>query len=91
MKITVRGIHIYFIGFLFMGLNMVYGAYFQAIEASTLSTAISMLRGVGLIVLGLLILPNLFLADGVWMTVPFAEIITLILAIIFSNKLTKPV
>jgi putative MATE family efflux protein len=82
MKITVRGINIYFIGFIIMGLNIVFGAFYQAIEYSMFSMIISVGRGIGFILIGLLILPRLISVDGVWATVPFAEAATLIIAVI---------
>jgi putative MATE family efflux protein len=86
MRITVRGINIYFIGFIIMGLNIVFGAFYQAIEYSMFSMVISISRGVGFILLGLLILPRALSVDGVWATVPFAEAVTLIIAVtVFSR------
>ncbi len=87
ISITVTGIKLYFIGFLFMGINIILGAYFQAIEFSTLSTVISMSRGIGFTLLGLIILPNILSLNGVWLTVPFAEILTLVTATMFFIKL----
>jgi Na+-driven multidrug efflux pump len=45
MRITVRGISIYFIGFIIMGLNISLGAFYQAIEYSIFSMIISICRG----------------------------------------------
>lgn len=87
MRITVRGINIYFIGFIIMGLNIVFGAFCQAIEYSMFSMVISISRGVGFILLGLLVLPGILSVDGVWATVPFAEVITLIIVIIGFSRI----
>jgi putative MATE family efflux protein len=89
MKITMRGINIYFIGFIIMGLNIVLGAFYQAIEHSIFSMIISVSRGIGFILLGLLILPRAFSVDGVWATVPFAEAATLILVVVFFIRVKR--
>jgi putative MATE family efflux protein len=89
MKITVRGINVYFIGFIIMGLNIVFGAFYQAIEYSIFSMIISISRGIGCILLGLLILPKVFSVEGVWATVPFAEAATLILAVVFFVRVRQ--
>jgi putative MATE family efflux protein len=83
MNITVNGIRLYFISFPLMALNIVLGAYFQAIEYSVFSTLISIGRGVGFTLLGLLILPYIFSINGVWLTVPTAELLTLIVSLLF--------
>ena len=48
----------------------------------------SISRGIGGILLGLLMIPMILEVDGVWLTVPFAEIITFIIgiSILFSKK-----
>jgi putative MATE family efflux protein len=89
MRITVRGINIYFIGFIIMGLNIVFGAFYQAIEYSMFSMGISISRGIGFILLGLLILPKVLSVDGVWATVPFAEAATLVLAVVFFIRVRQ--
>ncbi|MCM0649162.1 MATE family efflux transporter [Clostridium swellfunianum] len=91
MNITVRGISIYFIGFIIMGLNIALGAFYQAIEYSMFSMVISVSRGIGFILIGLLTLPRLLAADGVWITVPFAEAATLVLAAAFFVRVKKAI
>ncbi|WZL73320.1 MATE family efflux transporter [Clostridiaceae bacterium 35-E11] len=89
IDITVQGIHYYFIGFVLMGVNIVMGMYFQSIEASSYSTGISVGRGIGFVILGLVVLPRFFEMMGVWMTVPFAELATCILAVCLYAKQLK--
>lgn len=85
MGITVRGIRLYFLGFLGMGINIVMASYIQSKEDTNVSMIISFLRGFVLIIAGLLILPKLFGIDGVWLTVPVVEFVTLNLSFfIFS-------
>ena len=79
--ITINGIYLYFICFLFMGINTVIVSYFQSIEKSRLATMISLSRGLGLVVVGLMILTKLYGINGVWLTMPFAEIVTSLIVV----------
>lgn len=91
MDITVDAIELYFTAFIIMGANIVIGAYFQSIEEAAISAMISIGRGIGFIVVGLIILPYFFSVNGIWLTVPFAEFCTLFMCVIiycFKHKST---
>lgn len=81
ISLSVTGIRLYFISFIFMGLNTVLVSYLQSMESSRASISISIGRGFVFVVLGIIILPILFGINGVWMTIPLAEIMTLIYAV----------
>lgn len=90
MTIATKGIHIYFIAFLFNGLNIVNVGYLQAIEKGTQAAFVSSLRGLILVIILLITLPNFFGVTGVWATIPISEIITVSLFyIILSIKKQK--
>lgn len=72
---------IYFISFVFTGINTVLMYYFQSVESMKVSTMIALMRGVIFIVVGLLIFPFLFQEIGVWLTITFAEVVTLAVAL----------
>ena len=76
--ITVNAIKYYFIAFLIMGLNIVMGAYYQSKEYRVASNIISLGRGIVFLIIGILILPNLFGVNGIWLSAVFAEFITLL-------------
>ncbi len=80
-SITINGIYLYFICFLFMGVNTVITSYLQSIEQSKFATVISMSRGLALVIVGLIFLTKQLGINGVWLTMPFAEIMTLILVL----------
>lgn len=84
--ITKKGIHLYFTAFLFMGINIVSIAFFSAVAKPRQSFILSLLRGLVLIVPSLLLLSSLFELTGVWLTVPFTEILTLILTLFFLKR-----
>ncbi len=88
ISVTKRGIYLYFVAFIVMGINVTNTMYFQSIEEFKTSTAMSILRGVGGIIIGLFILPLFIGVDGVWITVPVAEALTFIfgISVIMKNK-----
>ncbi|HIZ56063.1 MAG TPA: MATE family efflux transporter [Firmicutes bacterium] len=69
-------IRIYFLSFIFTGLNTILMYYFQSVEKASYTMTIAVLRGIVLIVAGLLILPHILQITGVWLTLPLAEILT---------------
>jgi len=91
INITVNGIGYYFIGFLLVGINIVMSSYFQSMEFSSFSTVISVGRGIGFVLIGLLILPQIFSVDGIWLTTPFAETLTFILVVIFNIIISRKI
>lgn len=86
METAVRGIRIYFLSFIVMGVNIVMTSYIQSKEYARVSTIISLTRGLGLIMLFLIILPKIFGLDGVWMTLPVVEFTTAVIAFICFRK-----
>ncbi len=86
LAMTVRGIRLYFLAFIFMGLNIVLTSYIQSKEHARVSLIISLTRGFVFIVIILAILPRIIGIDGVWLTLPIVEVMTTILAIIQFKK-----
>lgn len=87
-KITKDGFLIFSLSFLFCGINIFTSATFTALSNSNLSAILSFLRTFGLIIVLLFILPHFLGVIGVWMAVPIAEFLTMIIALIFlyQNK-----
>ncbi|WP_010294507.1 MATE family efflux transporter [Clostridium senegalense] len=84
--ITVNGIGIYFVAFLFMGSNISMVSYFQSIESSKSSTLVSMCRGIVFVLISLLVLPKVFGINGVWATIPISELASIAIAIMCVKK-----
>ncbi len=85
-EIARNGFLIFPFSFLFCGLNIFTSAIFTALSNGKLSAILSFLRTFGLITVLLLILPALLGVTGVWLAVPAAELITMIVAIVFLNQ-----
>lgn len=86
-NITINGMYLYFICFIFMGVNTVMVSYLQSIEESRAATLISVARGLGFIIIGLGVLTKLFGINGVWLTMPFAELLTFIILVWYIIKI----
>lgn len=88
MAYTKHGISLFFIGYLFLGFNLVYAECFQAVEKIKLSSAIILTRSLILFLPLLWILPTYFGSDYIWLAFPIAEGITA-LGLIIARFTTK--
>ncbi|MEG0693080.1 MAG: MATE family efflux transporter [Oscillospiraceae bacterium] len=86
LPIGVNAAKIYFISFVFTGINTVLMYYFQSVENMKVASLIAILRGFILIAVGLLIFPIFFGEAGVWITITFAEVVTLLIALPIKKK-----
>ena len=80
---------VYFLAAVPMGLNILFGYYFQATMYTRQSMAISLLRGFLLSGILLLTLPAIMGRDLIWWTMPITEGITLGLVGGFAYKIRK--
>ncbi|MBO1624542.1 MATE family efflux transporter [Bacillus arachidis] len=90
LTLTVNGISLFFIQYVFLGYNIVYGEYFQSVRQTTKSVLIILSRGLLFIIPLLWIMPKLFGVNGIWLVMPAAELLTAI--IVFGmNRIYNPV
>lgn len=73
---AVTGIHLYFIGFLFAGFNIVGTGYLSATEVAGWAFITSILRGFIAVPVLAFILSALFGMTGIWLTFTAAELLT---------------
>lgn len=66
--------------YLFNGYNILIAGYFTSVGQAKYSLVISVLRGIGLLSIFMFFLPSWLGIKGIWLTVPLAEIITLLVA-----------
>lgn len=85
-SMAVEGVKIYFIAFIIMGLNIVTTSFFASINEAKESFIISISRGLIVIIPLIILLPNFLGMTGVWLTIPLAEVITLVISIILYLK-----
>lgn len=85
--LAFSGYAIYGLNILFVGSNLFASSMFTALSNGKVSAIISSLRSFVLIALYLIILPNIFGINGVWIAVPLAEISALCISLTFVYKL----
>lgn len=86
LQIANAGSKIYAFSFFMCGFNIVNSGFFTYIGKATISVLIAACRGLIFIPIGIFILPLLFGTNGIWMAIPFAEFITLVIGFIFIKK-----
>src|SRR5699024_10865140 len=84
--LATRGLKLFFLGYLFMGINFIYMTYYQAIGNIRPSIGITLYRGFILLILMLFILPFLFGIDGIWIALPAAEAIVALFLLVYARK-----
>lgn len=81
--LAVRGMYLFAFGFLFMGANIFASGLFTALGNGKISAILSFLRTFVLIVAAVFTLPLLIGVDGVWLSIPAAELLALVIAVWF--------
>ncbi len=82
IDLATRGAQLLSLAFLFNGFNIFAASFFTAIDKAGLSLVVASLRGLVLLVVGLLTLPHIWGVDGIWLTVVLAESLTFAVAVI---------
>ena len=81
--LTCRGFLIYSFSFLFSGIAIFGSSFFTALNDGLTSALISFLRTLVFQIAAVLILPTLFGIDGIWYSIVVAEIMAVIITILF--------
>jgi putative MATE family efflux protein len=80
LNFAVHGAKLYAFAFLVNGLNIVASGYFTAICNPQNSVLIVLSKGIVWIAVGVVLLPKIVGIQGIWLTVPLAEMLTLMLS-----------
>ena len=89
-SIAENGLRLYFLFLPFAGINSVLAVFFTSSEMPFPSHLISLLRGAVLAIPIALICFRLRSVTGIWMTVPIAEMLTVLTGIIIYARTIKP-
>ncbi|WP_366247327.1 MATE family efflux transporter [Terribacillus aidingensis] len=89
IDIAVNGIRLFFIGYLFIGISFVYMTYFQSVGKVWFATLITVCRSYVLFFVYLLVLPKFLGVNGIWLSMPIAELTMAILIMLFVRKRVK--
>lgn len=88
-EISHNGFMIFSISFLVAGINIFGSGMFTAFSNGKISAILSLLRTFIFFLVGIFVLPRVMGVDGVWLVVPFAEVATMIVSLIFMYKYKK--
>lgn len=84
--LAADGLKLFFLGYLFMGLNFIYMTYYQSIGQIKPSIGITLFRGIILLIITLIVLPFIFGINGIWLALPVSEGIVAIALLLFARK-----
>ena len=79
-NIAVGGFTYFSVGFLFMGINLFTSAFFTALSDGKTASLLSMLRTLVFLTAGILLLPQIAGVTGIWLALPCAELLALVLS-----------
>ncbi len=85
-KMAIQGFPIFSVNYMFAGVSIFSSSMFTALSNGKISALISFVRSFLFIVVSLAVFPRLFNMNGVWISVPVAEIAGFILSIICIIK-----
>lgn len=85
-QLATSGLKLFFLGYLFMGINFVYMTYYQSIGYVRPSILITVFRGFILLILMLWVLPQLIGDAGIWLALPAAEAVVAVFILVFARK-----
>ncbi|MCR8845940.1 MATE family efflux transporter [Paenibacillus sp. SC116] len=87
LKLTITGISLFFLQYLFLGFNIVYAEYYQSIRQTGKATMIILSRGLVLVIPLLWIMPNLLGVNGIWLVPVAAEALTMVWVVIMNRRI----
>ncbi len=81
-----NGLLMFLPAYVFMGFNIFFSAMFTSLSNGKVSATISVLRTLVFIVIAMLVLPQLLELNGVWLAVPVAEFLAVLVSLWFYRK-----
>lgn len=84
--LATNGLKLFFLGYLFLGINFIYMTYYQSIGYVKPSIGITIFRGFILLILLLLVLPFWLGIAGIWLALPVAEALVAVVLLIRARK-----
>lgn len=83
LELTQRGFEIFSFSFLFSGFAIFSSSFFTALNNGLVSAVISFMRTLVFQIAAVLIFPLLWKTDGIWLSIVWAEIMAVIVSILF--------
>lgn len=86
IKIASRGLLFYSSAMIFLGANFINISYLQSMERSVTANILSVVRSMVFVLIGLISLPKIMGVDGVWLSLPFADLMTFGMGYIMTRR-----
>ena len=83
MQLTLRAFFFYSFSFLFSGIGIYSSSFFTALNNGVVSALISTLRTVVFQVFFVLVLPEIWGIDGIWLSIVFSEFLSAMIGLVF--------
>lgn len=87
--IAANGLNLFAVGFLFMGFNIFASGLFTALSNGKVSAILSFLRTFVFILLAIAILPLLLEVNGIWLSIPVAEFLAVLVSAWYLLRLRR--
>lgn len=87
LEMAVRGTFLFAAAFLWMGFNLFASGFFTALNDGRTSAILSLFRTLIFLLLPLLVLPGILGVDGVWLSMPTAEVLSVFLSVYYFRTL----
>lgn len=91
VKLATTGGKLYAASFLMSGFNILNSGYFTFIGKGLKSVIVAASRGVIFVSIGILILPKFLGINGIWLSVPFAELCAVIIGVVLLMEKKKSI
>ena len=89
LELTVNAVRLYSLSYIISWFNIFASSFFTALNDGFVSALISFMRTLLFQVIAIIILPKIFELNGVWLSVAFAEVFSIIVSIICFVKNKK--
>ncbi|WP_281938763.1 MATE family efflux transporter [Paenibacillus tyrfis] len=90
-ELAASGIRLFFIGYLFMGVNFVMMTYFQSTDQVKMATWITIAREMLIMVALLFTLPHVMGTTGIWLAIPLSELIVVLTVYAYIRRRSRTV
>lgn len=87
LALSIPAVRIYFLSFLMVGMNLLFSTYFQSVMQPVYALIVCLSRGIVFSGILVFLLPRFLGVNGIWLTMPLAELITLAVAFAFQRRL----
>lgn len=87
VEMSVEGIRVFAPAFLLMGFNLFASSMFTALNDGKTSGILAFFRTLIFLIIPLLILPGILGVNGVWLSLPTAEVLSVFMAIFYFRKM----